>query len=302
MAVTEREHLKGEDSTMATTFRGLHFSLKHRLIASISNLLNDFTYTQRHGLVQGMKRKGGLGFLPSFLTKHTDATPELSFMSMLNLKDAVVYDIGAFEGILTLFFSRQAKQVVAYEPIPASYRRLLENVRLNNIGNITVRNLAVSDHEGSITITYDLLMRGSASGDSEASRQILDTSRRRKSVKVDMVSLDVDIPRSGLPAPDFIKIDIEGMELPALQGMQQTLSRHFPTLYLEMHGVTMKDKEKNASKILHFLRQHGYTSILHVESGRMIPGSNSSLAREGHLFCTAGSGRVLRTPPNTPTH
>lgn len=287
---------------MAKTYRGLHFSLKHRVIASISNLLDDFTYTQRHGLIQGMKRKGGLGFLPPFFTKRTDATPELTFLSKLNLRDAVVYDVGAFEGILTLFFSRQAKQVVAYEPNPASYKRLLENIRLNDVPNITVRNLAVGDHEGSITLTYDRLMQGGASGDSNVSQQISSTSRHAKSIKVDMVSLDLDIPWGGLPAPDFIKVDIEGMELPALQGMKQTLSRCHPALYLEMHGATIKEKEKNINRIVEFLYENKYSSIFHVESGLEIARGNSSLAREGHLYCTAGSRAVLRTPPSPPIH
>lgn len=274
---------------MAKTYCGLHFSLKHRLIASVSNLLDDITYTQRHGLIQGMRRKGGLGFLPSFLTRQTDGAPELTFMSRLNLKDAVVYDVGAFEGILTLFFSRQAKRVVAYEPNPASYRRLLENVRLNNVGNVTVRNLAVGDHEDSITIIYDRLMPGGATGDSKVGEQISDTSRRTRSIKVDVAPLDLDILRSDLPAPDFIKVDIEGMELPALQGMRQTLSRYHPALYLEMHGATMKDKEQNVHRIVEFLHEHSYTAILHVESGLKITRGNSSLAREGHLYCTVSS-------------
>lgn len=287
---------------MAKTYRGQHFSLRHRLVASVSNLLDDFTYTQRHGLIRGMKRKGGLGFLPSFLTRRIDVTPELTFLSKLNLQGAVVYDVGAFEGILTLFFSRQAKQVVAYEPNPSSYRRVLENTRLNNAANITVRNLAVGEREGSITITFDRLMPGGASGDSEVSEQISRTSRRAGSVRVDMAPLDLDIPRGGLPAPDFVKVDIEGMELAALRGMRQTLSRYRPALYLEMHGATMREKEENVKRIVEFLEDFGYTSTLHVESGLEINRGNSSLAREGHLYSVAGSGRLLGTPATSPVH
>lgn len=272
---------------MKKTYCGLHFSLAHQLIASVSNLLPDVTYTQRHGLIRGMKRRGGLGFLPPFLAPWADKTAETAFVSKLNLNDAVVYDIGAFEGILTLFFSRHARQVVAYEPNPASYDRLLENLRLNDIGNVAVRHLAVGEHEGSITIVYDRLMPGGATGDSEVCGQIIQTSRRARSVKVAMVPLDLDIARCGLPAPDFVKIDIEGMELPALRGMRHTLSRYHPALYLEMHGATARDKERNVLEIAEFLREQGYSTILHVETGLKIACDNSSLAREGHLYCTA---------------
>jgi hypothetical protein len=46
-----------------------HYSRKHSAIAWISQNLFDYvTYTVRHGLLRGMKRKGGLGWMPQFLS------------------------------------------------------------------------------------------------------------------------------------------------------------------------------------------------------------------------------------------
>jgi hypothetical protein len=46
-----------------------HYTLKHRLIAWISmHLFDTATYTVRHGLLKGMKRKGGLGWVPAIFT------------------------------------------------------------------------------------------------------------------------------------------------------------------------------------------------------------------------------------------
>jgi len=42
-----------------------HYTTKHRMVAWISQkLFGNITYTVRHGLIKGMKRKGGLGWLP----------------------------------------------------------------------------------------------------------------------------------------------------------------------------------------------------------------------------------------------
>jgi hypothetical protein len=42
-----------------------HYNMKHRVISWVSRTLFDrHTYTVRHGLLRGMKRKGGLGWLP----------------------------------------------------------------------------------------------------------------------------------------------------------------------------------------------------------------------------------------------
>jgi FkbM family methyltransferase len=258
--------------------------------------LQDVTYTQRHGLIRGMRRKGGLGFLPAFLTPAADHTAEAAFFSNLDLEDAVVYDIGGFQGVLTLFFSRRARHTVTYEPNPVSSARILENLRLNDVRNVTVRNVALGDHHGSIVLTWDELMAGGASGDASVSRQIARSSRRKESVSVEVAPLDDDIARGRLPPPDFIKIDIEGMELAALQGMPRTLQEHCPALYLEMHGATVPEKEENVRRIVEFLFSHGYTRILHVETGAAIDPTCAARAREGHLYCTPPERPADGTP------
>ena len=51
-----------------------HYTLKHRVIAWISmHLFDTATYTVRHGLLKGMKRKGGLGWVaPMVRARHDD--------------------------------------------------------------------------------------------------------------------------------------------------------------------------------------------------------------------------------------
>ncbi|MGQ0539513.1 MAG: hypothetical protein ACT4R6_11230, partial [Gemmatimonadaceae bacterium] len=49
------------------SFLASHFTLKHRAVAAVSRLFDGMTYTARHGLISGMRRKGGLGWLPAWL-------------------------------------------------------------------------------------------------------------------------------------------------------------------------------------------------------------------------------------------
>ena len=92
-----------------TTFPFQHYSLRHRAIAWISQRLFDrFTYTVRHGLIRGMKRKGGLGWMPAWLRVGTQTKEEM-FWRDLPLDGLVVYDVGAFHGILTLFFASRGR-------------------------------------------------------------------------------------------------------------------------------------------------------------------------------------------------
>src|SRR5688572_101378 len=248
---------------MMNSYRKTHYTLRHRVIATLSQRLDGITYTQRHGLIRGMKRQGGLGFLPAILAGGDHETAEDRFLRSLDLANKVVYEVGAFQGLLTLFFSSRAREVIAYEPNPPSYNRVLQNLRLNGRNNVRVRQLAVGELEGSLTLLGDPLMPGGTSGDPAVARQIKGATSAT-TVTVPVVTLDNDIPAHRLPAPDFVKIDIEGMELPALRGMASTLKRYRPALYMEMHGATVEQKDANVRAIVDFVLGLGYTKILHV--------------------------------------
>jgi FkbM family methyltransferase len=250
-----------------------HYSLRHRAIAWISRHLFDrCTYTVRHGLIRGMRRKGGLGWMP-----WGAQTKEEMFWRGLPLAGLVVYDVGAFHGILTMFFAARCKRVVCYEPNQANHARLVENIRLNNLRNVEVRQLGVGAQPGSGTLHYAPAMSGGGTLDPHA--------RGPVSERVEVTTLDRDIAASTLPAPDLLKIDIEGWELEALEGARETLATHHPALFLEMHGETMREKRRKAGAIVAFLCDAGYTDIVHVETGAAIRPGAEAVAAEGHLYC-----------------
>jgi FkbM family methyltransferase len=190
---------------MPTHYRALQFGWKHRLVAVVSQRVN-FTYTIRHGLASGMRRRGGLGFVPWGPAE----TAETRFLRALNLGGKVVYDIGAFEGLLTMFFSRRARFVIAWEPNPESRRRLLTNLRLNRLSNVLVRDVGLADAPGEATLVYDPLMPGAASGAGAVASQIRDSAPSLAEVGMRLSILDEEVRTQALPLPDFLKIDVKG--------------------------------------------------------------------------------------------
>lgn len=262
-----------------------HYDTKRHIVAWISqNLFDHLTYTVRHGLLKGMKRKGGLAWLPAW-TGLPSATPEQEFWNSLDLRGLTVYDLGAFQGLLTLFFARQARQVVSYEPNAKNHARLMDNLRLNRIENVQVRKVGIGSKLATVTMVTPLAMPGGGSVEPATVEGLLNTRMRVQYESISIVTLDYDIRHMSLPAPDFIKIDIEGEELPALRGAQRTLAECKPRLFLEMHGETMNLKRKNVAAIVAYLNEFGYRDILHVESKTLISLANSSIAAQGHLYC-----------------
>jgi FkbM family methyltransferase len=262
-----------------------HYTLKHRLIAWISvHLFDTATYTVRHGLLKGMKRKGGLGWAPAVLSPGI-MTAEQQFWRGLNLSGMTVYDVGAFHGLLTLFFASRAKAVVCFEPNSRNHERLMENLRLNGIKNVEVRKAGVGSQRETRRMVGSPLMPGGASVEGKTVEELLRAGEGTEVEEISIVTLDEEIPQAGLPAPDFIKIDIEGWEIEALRGARNTLELYRPALFLEMHGETIREKKRKVAEIVAFLWEIEYRRIRHIETGATITPKNTSEAMEGHLYC-----------------
>ena len=263
-------------------FRRTHFSLRHRLIAFVSmRLFRNVIYTNRGGLAAGMRRRGGLGFLPL----PGPETAERKFLASLELSGKTVYDIGGVEGVLTLFFARKAGAVITYEPNPRNYQYCVDNVKLNGLTNVRIFNRGLSSEAGQLELTYDPLMPGAASGNGELTRQITASVPGATTVQIQVAALDSEIETMKLPPPDFIKIDIEGMELNALRGMKRTLAAHSPELLIELHGAERSDKISNAVAVVQTLEQAGYR-IYGLETGKYVTSDTVGSHPPGHLHCT----------------
>ena len=264
--------------TRAGTKAAVGYSVSHRLVAWVSrNLLGNLEYTVRHGLTKGLKRQGGLGFLPAWTASES---AETRFLSSLELAGQVVYDIGAYEGLLTLFFASRAAKVVAFEPNPTTLKRLRRNLELNDFTNVLVVPMGVGAKAATLELTYDSLMTGGASADPSISAALRTVAPHTQTVLIPVDRLDTLLRTLSLPAPHLVKVDVEGMELEVLQGATGLLHHHRPALYIELHGSSPEEKQSRAYALREFLAAQGYSSIYHVESeGR------EDRPIEGHLYC-----------------
>ena len=129
-------------------------------LIKIRPLFKNYTYTSRRGLAKGLKRKGGLGFIPgaSVLSK------EDAFLHNLDLQGKTIYDIGAFEGIFTLFFARSVGDrgnVVTFEANPINYKTILDNLKLNQFEQVNVINIALGNEPGKLNLVFRTSEAGS---------------------------------------------------------------------------------------------------------------------------------------------
>lgn len=241
--------------------------------------------TAKLGLGRGYRQLGGIGMvLPAWVQRRREedlehVEREERLLRGLELDGCTVFDVGAFRGITTLFFAGQVGgrgRVFAFEPHPANYRWLLQNLELNGLTNVEVRNAAVGAEEGELVLWGD---EGRASG----SESIAATTGEDERVSVPLVSIDSETA-GALPDPDFVKIDVEGLELEVLEGMAATIERAHPRMFIEMHGADAVAKRENAARVVSLLAGHGYR-MRHVQSSEPVGIETADRAATGHLYC-----------------
>jgi FkbM family methyltransferase len=262
----------------------------HRIVKRLNCLsfVDSFAYTARHGIARGLRRQGGLGWLPSFVPRTSEWNAEEAFARRLFLRGQTVYDVGGDQGLYAIFFADRVGergQVVVFEPNPASCRRIRRNAEINGLRNIRIVPMGLGERRERLPFTVPVHepARGTAVP-SIASHIRNEVRALLPGMEIEVVALDEEIPRSGLPRPDFIKLDVEGMEYPALKGMSRTLAEHRPRLSIEIHGADRQEKVDNVRRVVALLEGLGYR-IRHIESGTAIDGTNADLACEGHLDC-----------------
>lgn len=215
------------------------------------------------------------------------SSPEERLLEALPFRGQVVYDVGAFQGAYALFFSRRvgpAGLVVACEPQTANFAELARRLERQRVSNVRAVPLALGESAGVRTLFALPGMATTASLASEAR-----TLFRRAVGTAQVTTLDGLLAALHLPAPDFIKIDVEGHELEVLRGGEATLARHHPALLIEVHGIGRAAKTVRVQAIVAMLNALNY-SVVHVESGRMVEAGRTEV-RAGHLYaCANGRG------------
>jgi FkbM family methyltransferase len=144
-----------------------------------------------------------------FTPQYFDAD-ELKILAS-RIKDGFTFiDVGSNVGWYALYLAQEAgpavtTRILAVEPQPEIFDRLIYNIRQNPSCTIKAVDCAVADKTGELTLFLDPLNRG------EASLKIVNSSQT-DAIRVPAVTLLDLLNREGLAHVDAIKLDVEGAE------------------------------------------------------------------------------------------
>lgn len=136
-----------------------------------------------------------------------------------------VMDIGANVGALTLMMAQVANRgkVIAIEPGIATFNRLKANLDLNPALHdlVDAYQLGIADEPGTLYWQADANVPGNAGLFSQGG------------LAVRVESLDQFVDQLSLERLNFVKIDVEGMELEVIKGGMEAIAKFRPLLYYE---------------------------------------------------------------------
>jgi FkbM family methyltransferase len=167
-----------------------------------------------------------------------------------------LYDVGANIGMYTIYAAVMRKaNVYAFEPEALNYAEINKNIYLNGLhGQVLAYCLALSDADKvdrlllsdfGLGISYHDFEENSWTDDKEFAADWKVSKDNRLPQGCIGRSLD-SLVAEGLPSPDHIKIDVDGLEHRVIKGMLETLQRsELKTVLIEINF----DNPKNLSVI-----------------------------------------------------
>jgi FkbM family methyltransferase len=204
-------------------------------------------------VVRALLKSGISGFEPF----------SLGLWTALAKQSRLVVDIGAYTGIYSLIAAAANPniRVVAFEPSPTTFGRLITNIIANRAdARIAPVNFGASSRSGHL----DLLLHGGvyvmSSGESleQSIHSRAWATKRVQTVSADEILIDwklfypsdLTLSLDNHSVVDLIKIDVEGHEESTLEGLKRVIARDKPTMFIEIL------EESKLPKILQTLKDY----------------------------------------------
>jgi FkbM family methyltransferase len=146
--------------------------------------------------------------------------------------DGVAVDVGANVGTHTLFLANHAETVHAFEPWPTVLKRLVATIEGNELKNVVVHPVGLAAEQGSLPfhVPPGFNLGWGSFSDTYAGQNYESDVIQLPLVRGDDYLIDKQVERI-----DVVKIDIEGYERPALEGMSKVLERDRPAVFFELN-------------------------------------------------------------------
>lgn len=221
--------------------------------------------------------------------------PDMGFLLHFLRKEDLFVDVGANVGSYTILASSAiGARGIAFEPITSTYRRLVENMRINHLDEkVKCINKGVGAQKEIVTFTSNL---------DTVNHAIAFGEQSINSVSVEVTTLDAALNEE---SPSLIKIDVEGYETPVLDGAQQILQNQtLNAVIMELNGSGCR-YGYDESNILKLMLENNFKTYSYNPINRTLTSLNGKNLDSGNTLFIRNTSFVeerLRTAPKVTVH
>jgi len=173
--------------------------------------------------------------------------PLRGYIRFCSIKEGdIVVDGGAFNGVFSVYAGKivgEKGKVYAFEPNPRNMENLDRNLRLNNLNNVVIVKEGLWNKKTTLSISNE-----------ESLSSVFSKSNDR--IEIEVTSLDYFAQKNNIKGIDFIKMDIEGAEIQALEGAEEVLEKLNPFIAVASYHVV--NGKKTYKEVEDRLRAAGY--------------------------------------------
>lgn len=193
-------------------------------------------------------------FYKLLLVRYSDCLEELRgyIKHYIPKKGDVIVDVGAFYGVFTVYASKlvgEGGKVIVFEPDEANYNLLKKNVKLNGLKNVILFNKGLWDKNSFLKFKN----KGPESCLAEFDRE------ENVTEKIEVARLDDIFKKLGIDRLNFIKMDIEGSEIKALDGMKKIMKKN--KINFAVASYHEINREKTYKKLEKIFKKQGYKTV-----------------------------------------
>lgn len=190
-------------------------------------------------------------------------------------RDQTLLDVGGFDGDSIRDFMQASgegrREILSLEPFPDNFKRLCALAQTYASARILCLPLGAWDRETALQLQAEPGLIDS---------KVADTG----TVQIDVAPIDTIVKRHGI-FPDLIKMDINGAELRALRGAENTVRKQRPRLAIKIHTKEHLHQIPLFLKYLDpdvrlYLRLRNYMSMMLVLYAEFPGGRSFNLERE----------------------
>lgn len=236
MAVSEQRDWVVTEVTAAGRYR---FGIACGTDATVDT--DPVAYSYRHGSLEHLNT-----LIDLFLSVHRPGQRAL--------------DLGAHLGGFSLMASAAGCQTLAVEASPRNVDLLAKSKAYGRFQNLEIVHAAVSDRPGALEFASD-----------GAWGRVLAAGETRASVRVPAVTVDDLLAERKWDGVGFVKLDVEGSEVRAVNGMRKLLARRdAPVVFFESNLHTLEFYDESHDHLKGLFRELGY-QVYAVKAGRLDP-------------------------------